>query len=130
MDELLKQFGIEWDQLDTPGHAGEREHLMKLLEAAEQNKITLETFKEYVPKLRDAVEQEIILESSKEQNQSWLTLLTFCIPVIGIIRKWYADKRKIMLEARLENYRLMEAFFTMRENAIAQIQHQINNLKN
>lgn len=130
MDELLKSFGITWDELDTPGHAGEKEHLMQLLDAAEKSKLTLETFREYVPRLRDAVEQELIALSSKEQNQSWLTLLTFCIPIIGIIRKWYADKRKIMLEARLENYRLMESFFTLRENTIAEIQKQINNLKN
>ena len=129
MDKLAEAFGFKWEDLDTPGHAGEREYLMQMLEVAQQNKITLETFKEYVPRLRNAVEQELTVLATKEQSESWLTLLTFCLPIIGIIRKWYADRREIMLKARLENYMLLESFFTAREQAIAEIQKRINNLK-
>ena len=129
MDELAKQFGFTWDELDTPGHAGEKEYLMQMLEVAQQSKVTLETFREYIPKLRNALEKELTEIAAKEHSESWLTLLTFCIPIIGIIRKWYQDKRRLMLEARLENYMLMESFFTTREQTIAEIQRRINNLK-
>lgn len=111
MDEILEKVGLKYEELTT----AERETLHGWMEALSQNTLTIESVKTYIVSMRDAVEHE--LSGTKDAPQSWLSLLSFLIPLIGIIRKWYQDQHEIELKARLRNYRLIEAFLSSPERA-------------
>ena len=126
-DELLKQFDLTDEDLDTPGHSGERDQLIAWINDLQQNQLTVEKVLEYIVKMRDSIEKDL----AKERNTQYdfLSMLCFFIPIVGIIRKWYQDQRKLELEARLQNYLLLEAFLSSPEKAKQAIRDRLKNVR-
>lgn len=119
-DDLLKRIGLSLEDLDKPGHMGEKEAYFTLLQQSQTTPLTIEDFRKYFIRMRMSVEQE--LASRKAAPQSFVSLLSYLIPVIGLIRKWYQDQEEIELKARLRNYLLLETF--LYSPGIANQKHQ------
>ena len=109
IDELLAKFGLTWDDLDTPGHGGERDYLMSMVTALEQTPITIQTIKEHIAFNKDLIEQQLIDEP--EFNYIFI----FKIP----------NRKQILLKARLRNYLLLEALLSTPERAKKAIEAQL-----
>lgn len=100
IDEFLGQIGIKFEDLDTPGHSGERETLMQWLDSLQKNQLTIEGIHAYIKSMRDSVEME-------------LTTTTI------------SDKQDMLLKARLRNYMMLEAFLTAPEKAKRLMEQQL-----
>ncbi len=119
IEEVLSPSGLKFEDLN----AIERETLFSWLKVLENNQLTLDSVKEYVFSLKGGIENE--LSYKRETPQNFLSLASFFIPFIGIVRKWYADQEKLYLEARLKNLLLLEAFLTSPEKARKQLEHAV-----
>ena len=119
MDEVLQKNGLKYDELTI----AERETLYSWIDAVKGNQVTLPKVRDWVSQMRYGVEQE--LTERHETPQSWLSLLGLLIPLVGIIRKWYADQRQVELKARLRSYTLLEAFLTSPERAEKNLEQAI-----
>lgn len=102
MDKFLSEMGLKWDDLDTPGHSGEREELLKRFNGFQQEAFTIDNMKDYILSMRSWTEQELV--KHRDVSHTWLSVVCFFIPIIGIIRKWYQDQYEGELKARLANY--------------------------
>lgn len=122
-DKLLEQFGLKWSDLDKPGFSGEKETLEAMLASVNKNNLTLENIKDYIISLRENAERELV--KVKETPNSWLSLLSLFIPLVGIIRKWYLDKQDIEIRSRLRCYLLIESFLSTPEKAKKAIERQL-----
>lgn len=99
IDELLEKFGLRYEDLDTPGHGGERKTLLEMEAASRKGQVSIESTRQYIASMKDAVERELIDEP--EFNY----LFIFKIP----------NRKQIYLKARLKNYMLLEAYFSTPE---------------
>lgn len=111
MDKILEPFGLTFDELTED----EQKTYTQWLGNLKKNEVTLDDVKSYITSLRESVETEIT--AMQETSGSWLSFLPMLIPLIGIVRKWYADQKKVYLEARLRNLILIEAFVYRQERA-------------
>lgn len=111
LNEVLERNNLKYEDLT----AHEREYLLKWLETIKSNTLTVPRIKEYISGMRAQVEQELTEKS--DVPTTWLGIMSFLIPIIGIIRKWYADQRQVELKARLRSYALLEAMVTSPEKA-------------
>ena len=114
MDEILKKLGLTWEDLDTPGHSGEKEQLRLWLEALQKNQLTLEKIKESLASMRYSVETELI----EEPEIIWVL---FIFPRI--------NRKHIYLKARLKNYMLIEALLTSPEKSKAMLEQMLSNIR-
>ena len=114
MDEILKKLGLKWEDLDTPGHAGEKEQLRLWLEALQKNQLTTDKIKDSLTSMRYAVEQELV----DEPEIIWVL---FIFPRV--------NRKHIFLKARLKNYMLIEALLTSPERAKAMLEQMLSNIK-
>ena len=103
IDEILQRLGLKYEELDTPGHAGEKEELNRWLEDLSKNKITIAGIKSHIAGMKYSVETEL----TKPNLNS---------------------KQDLFLKARLRNYMLLEAFLTSPEKAKEAIERQIASL--
>ncbi len=118
-EEILKRIGFKYDELT----GDERATLFSWVDSVNRSTLTLEDVKENIRRMRDAVEQE--LTQKRNSPEKWVTLLTFFIPILGIIQKWYQDQREVELKARLRCYTLIEALLTSPERAREQLERAI-----
>ena len=109
LDDLLSKFNLKWDDLDTPGHSGEKEYLLSMISAIEQKQVTVQTIREHIANMKDAVEQQLIAEP--EFNYIFI----FKVP----------NRKQIFLKARLQNYLLFEAMLSAPEKAKKAIEAQL-----
>lgn len=109
LDELLAKFGLKWEDLDTPGHGGERDQLLSMITAIEQNQVTVQTIREHIAGMKDSVEQQLIDEP--EFNYIFI----FKVP----------NRKQILFKARLKNYLLLEAMLSTPERARKAIEAQL-----
>ena len=123
IDKLLEAKGLKFDDL-TPD---EREVYYSWIQALETNKLSVESIRESITQSKHAIELE--LTDIRPIPQTWLSLLSFLIPLIGIVRKTYQDQRELELRARLRNYILLENMLTSPERAKKAIEKQIGNIK-
>lgn len=114
MDDLLKSFGLSWEDLDTPGHSGERELLMQQLEALRQNGITVEGIRNYIIAMRSTLEKELI--KTPETEKVWLF---FERP----------SRVALVLKARLQNCMELEEFLSGEQRARSAIEKSVANIK-
>lgn len=123
VDNLLHKRGLKLEDLSTE----EQETLMVWMSALQRNELSVPAIQSYVTKMRESVSSAIT--EIDETPNTWLSVLCFFIPIIGIIRKWYLDQRRLLLTARLRNYILLEAMMVSPQRAKQQIEKQINSIK-
>ena len=100
MDDLLKQYGLKYEDLNPV----ERETLNTWLAALKQGQLSIEKIKDYIATMRDSVEQELTK--------------------IG-----HESKQDIFLKARLRNYMLLEAFLLTPERAKKMMEKSLSGIK-
>ena len=88
LDVLLERLGVKYEDLN----AAEKETLLTWLGALKKNKVTVNSIKTYINRMKTAVEQK--LTTTKHNS-----------------------KQDLFLKARLKNYLLLEAFLTSPEKA-------------
>ena len=108
MDELLKKFGLTIDDLNGL----ESDQFYTMLEDLQNNRLTLEKFKDYVTAMKSAVEEELSNEPEYIQ--------------VFIFR--FRNDKNIFLKARIRNYMIMEAFLTSPEKAKQAIERSLANV--
>lgn len=123
LDKLLQDKGLKFEDLNPD----EKEIYFSWNEALSKSKISVDSVRDFITQSRYAIELE--LTESKDKPQSWISLLTLFIPIVGIIRKFYQDRRESELKARLRNYILIENMLTSPERAEKMIKKQISNIK-
>ena len=106
--ELETKFGIRIETLN----AVEMETYTKMLEAVQKAQINQVSLKEYVVRMRESVERELI----KEPEFKWIFI--FRVP----------NRKQIMLKARLQNYLLWEAFLVSPEKARERLEEMIQGM--
>ena len=99
IDKLLERVGLKYDDLNP----GEKETLNTWLDAIQKSKVTIETLRDHITAMKQAVEQEL----TKTTNN---------------------NKQDVFLKARLRNYLLLEAFLTTPEKAQAQLEQAVSGL--
>ena len=92
LDDLLEKTGLKYEDLDSPGHIGEKEYLLDMVKALETRALTVEDIKQTIAQMRVRVTQELIDEP--EFNYIFI----FKVP----------NRKQILLKARLKNYLLLE----------------------
>jgi len=104
MNEVLQRVGLKYEDLTS----AERDTLSQWSNAVQEKQLTVSQVKDHIRSMRGAVERELTEENI--DPATWLNILTLIIPLYGLIKKWYQDKRTYSLQARLKNYMLLEAF--------------------
>ena len=110
MEDILDSKGVVYEELEDD----EKQTLERWMGNLEQNQLTVESIREHISAMKASVEDAM---SEEQDNYDWLTLVTLFIPIFGVIKKWYADRKRLRLEARLKNYMLLEAFLMGPEKA-------------
>jgi hypothetical protein len=106
VNEFLQSVGLTAHDLDRPGHLGEMDELRKQIDLIEQSSVTIEKLKEYITKSKNVIVSELVAIDVPIGN--WLTALCFFLPLVGIIRKWYQDQKRVKLEIKLDVYSKIE----------------------
>ena len=122
VNALLNKRGLKFEDL-TPE---EQETLNTWISAIDRGQINIPVVREYISKMKDGVVQN--LSEIDDIPNDWLTVLCFFIPIIGIIRKWYLDQKKLALIARLKNYTLLDAFLASPQKAQKALEKVISSL--
>lgn len=119
ISQVLQKHDLKYDQLTS----AERDYLQQWLSTIQTNELTVHKIREYVSGMRASIEQE--LTDKSDIPRDWLSIASFLIPIIGIIRKWYADQRKVELMARLRNYVLLDQLLSSPEKAKENLDRQV-----
>ncbi len=122
IDNLLSKRGVKFEQLTEE----EQETLNKWITDINRGQINVAAVRDYIIKMRDSVAQA--LSDLQETPSSWLSLLCLLLPLVGIIRKWYFDQKRVALTSRLRNYVLLEAFLSTPEKAKAALEKAMDGL--
>ena len=124
IDELLRKRGIKltYNQLTNE----ERDTLNGWLTQLNQGQLTVDRIRDHITAMRVSVENELI--GRKDTPQNFITLLTYLIPIIGLIRKWYIDQYDMSLKARLRELVLIESFLYSPIKAKAQLDEALDRL--
>ena len=109
LDDIEEKSGLKVDNF-TPA---EKETLFAMLDVVSKSQLSPEKMKEYVSRMRAAVEEELV----KEPTFIWVFVFKFENPKL------------IQLQARLKNYMLFEAFLSSPERAKQQLDNMIANVK-
>ena len=120
MTEEPKINSEELELTEIPGY-------MQLVDAQRQNVLTIDKIRSVIISMKDEVEKE--LADIKETPQTWLSLISFFIPFVGMMRKWYQDQRKMYLQARLKNLTMIAMIFTNSEHVQKNLEKQMAALK-
>lgn len=99
IDELLKRIGLKYDDLT----AVEKETLNSWMESLQKGQLSVETIREYIRSMKEAVEQEL---TKYDLN----------------------SKQDLFLKARLRNYMLLEGFLSTPERAKQQIENALSGI--
>lgn len=110
----------ELDLSELPGY-------MELVKSQADNTLTTEKIAASIGRLRVEIENQ--LADMPETPQTWLSLLSFFIPFIGMQRKWYQDQRRLYLQARLKNLNFILGVFSGSAQIQAKLEEQMAILK-
>lgn len=105
IDQLLEKVGLKYEDLSSV----EKETLNTWLDALQKGQVSVETIREYVTSMKDAIAHEVAKEPS------FIRILIFK----------FENPRLMKLQARLENYILLDAFLTTPEKAKQQMESAI-----
>lgn len=109
MSNLLEKFDIKYEDLNP----AEQETFKEWQQALAQNVLTIESIRDYLKSLIEAVEKE--LSELKESTSFWTWI--------------YAWKKDFYLKARLKNYLILYDFLSAPEKARKYIEQSIKNIK-
>ena len=118
MNEDLKSEQLELSEI--PGY-------INLVDAQRANILTTERIQSAIYQMRTEVEKT--LADIEEAPQTWLGVISFFIPFIGLVRKFYQDQRKLYLQARLKNLTMILTIFTNSEQVQKKLEEQMKALK-
>jgi len=111
IDEVLQRVGLKYEDLTS----SERDTLTMWSQALQNKRLTIEEIRSYIKSMRSGVEKELTEE--EVDPATWLNILTLIIPLYGLVKKWYQDKKTYSLQARLKNYMLLESFLDTPDRA-------------
>ena len=114
LDELLKKFGLSFEDLDQDGHSGEREYLLGMVAQINKQEVTLEGIQQHVSINKSAIENDLVKEDEFEYF------------FFGLFKR--VNRRHLLLKARLKNYLLLEAFLDTPEKAKKILEVQLSAL--
>lgn len=122
MDEILDKFGLKIEDLKSH----ERDWLLEKVNALSEGQITVE-------KIRDAIDAMLAhtegqLTERKDAPTNFVSLLTFLIPIIGLIRKWYQDQHEVEIKARIRVLRSLKNLLTSPEKQQKEIEEALSNI--
>ena len=115
MDDLLEKYGLNWDDLDTDGHSGEKKTLLQMEADLKANVISVEKIREYVTSMREAVERNLVDEDD----------YIYSLPFPFLKRE---NPKVKELKARLKNYLLLELFLSTPDKLKKVMEDNISNL--
>lgn len=110
MNDVLEKVGLNYEDLTN----AERDTLTKWSNALQEKRLTVEQVRDYVKSMRSAVERELTEENDPA---TWMSVFTLMIPLYGLIKKWYQDRKTYSLQARIKNYMLLESFLDTPDKA-------------
>jgi len=111
IDEILKKYGIDWNDLDTSGKfSGEKEQLLKMAESARSNTLTLEGVRSRITSMREGVEEEL----SKTDSNFFTWFLGW--------------KKDYSLKARLRTYLLIEGILSNPDKVKQSMEEMVANM--
>lgn len=122
MDEFLEKYNLGFDDLND----SEKDWLLQKVNALSEGQLTVEKIREAIKAMRDHTEQE--LTARKDAPTNFVTLLTYFIPIIGLIRKWYHDQYEVELRARLRVLVSLEILLTSPERQRREIDLALSNI--
>lgn len=99
IDQILEKVGLKYEDLSSL----EKETLNTWMDALQKGQVSVETIREYISSMKDAVEGELTKSD-------------------------LGTKQDIFLKARLRNYMLLESFLTTPEKAKEQIENAVSGL--
>ena len=99
ISDILEKVGLTEKDLDTPGYSGELKTLLEMQANLQRGQVSIESTRQYLSSMRDAVERELVNEP------------TF----IRIFILKVENPKLIKLQARLQNYMLLEAYLSTPE---------------
>lgn len=106
--ELLEEKGYKIDQFT----AEEKQTYYKMLESVQNSQMTPEKLRTYIVSMREAVEKELVNE-----------------PTFIRVFLWKVENPKLIkLQARLQNYILLESFLLSPERAKEELEAMIGSL--
>lgn len=107
--DIEEKLGIRIEDLNS----AEKKTYIKMLEAVSSSEMTPEKLKAYVSQMKEAVERDLINEP--EFNYIFIFKV--------------ANRKQILLKARLLNYILLEAFLLSPQRAKEALEGMIGNLE-
>ena len=116
-------FGIETEEL----RPNELQGYISLVDAVRNSTLTVEKLQSAIGAIKDSVDMELSLV--KDTPQTWLSALSFFIPIVGLIRKWYQDQKVMQLQARAKNLNFILGIFANSDKTRKELERQIKNLK-
>lgn len=122
IDSVLSKHGLTFEELKPE----ERSTLLSMLDAAENNTLSVEKIKIYIYQLKESVEHE--LSEVKDVPNNWVSVLVMLIPLVGVIRKWYQDQRTVYLQARLRNLVLLSNILSRPDQARKDLEASLEGL--
>jgi len=128
VNQLLEEVGLSPEDLDRPGYSGEMETLRKEIDTLSNNPITIDKLTQYLSKTKSAIINE--LSNFENLSGNWLSALSFFIPIIGIIRKWYQDQKRMRLEVQLKVYTSIEDLLLAPQRKREVLQEKLMRIKN
>lgn len=106
--DIEEKLGIKIESLSPE----EKQTYLTMLNAVKEAEMTPQKLKDYIAGMRDAVERELVVEPT------FIRIFIFKV----------ANPKLIKLQARLQNYMLLEAFLMSPERAKAQLEAMVTNL--
>lgn len=122
MDQILDRKGLKFEDL----RPNEKDWLISKVNALSTGQLTVEKIKEAIKAMRQQAEFELV--STSGEIPGFITLLTFFIPIIGIIRKWYHDQKQIEAKARIKVFLQLENLLTAPEKRRKEIDQALDNI--
>ena len=113
IDEILEKFGLTEKDLDTPGYKGELQTLLNMQSSIQKGQVSVESTRQYLASMRDAVEKELIDEPE------FVRVFVFKVE----------NRKQIYLKARLKNYMLLEAYLSSPERMKEMMENMVANIK-
>ncbi len=108
IEQLEEKFGFKVENLNTE----EKKTFFKMLEDMSKVQLTPEKMRDYLAQMRDAVERELVSE-----------------PTFIRIFLFKVENPKLMkLQARLQNYMLLEAFLMSPQRAKERLDEALNSV--
>jgi hypothetical protein len=109
LSQLLDKFNLQLEDLNSV----ERQTLVSWAEKLSNQKLTLDTVRESIPRLISALEAELSGLEPPPTFWAWL----------------FRSKRDIYLKARLKNLLMIQDFLTGPERAQRWVEQQLSNIK-